>query len=180
VRYTFDFTLANTSGLTLGTANNNNLRVAIRMSDLSNGSFFQITGVQLEAGTVATPFRRNAPSIQAELAACQRYYERWSGGIGTPVCYLFAYSTTVVEGTLFFAPKRALPTISGSDEVYRVRGAGSTTRTGTISSFALGALRTGGAVISTRASLTGTFVTGYAYELALRLTDQFIEISAEL
>jgi hypothetical protein len=41
--------------------------------------YYEVTGVQLEVGSVATPYAPNGATYQAELAACQRYYWRFTG-----------------------------------------------------------------------------------------------------
>jgi hypothetical protein len=42
--------------------------------------YFDVTGVQIDIGSVALPFRTYAGTIQGELAACQRYYFRNTTG----------------------------------------------------------------------------------------------------
>lgn len=69
-RYSQTFTIPTTAsslGLVIGTYNNT---VAT--------ANFDITGVQLEIGSVATNFSRAGGTIQGELAACQRYFWRYS------------------------------------------------------------------------------------------------------
>lgn len=89
----------------------------------TNGATFYITGVQLERGTVATPFEYR--NYQQELAMCQRYYEMSydigvapgtaSNTSGVTAAAIFGLSGVVSTGlimSIFKVTKRATPTIT--------------------------------------------------------------------
>ena len=86
----------------------------------TNGATLNITGVQLEAGSVATPFERR--SYGQELLLCQRYYEKTydisqpPGSNTTSGFYIGTVSDEVnnAVGTYKFAvAKRSAPTTTG-------------------------------------------------------------------
>ena len=80
----------------------------------TSGATFYITGVQLEEGSVATPFEHR--QYGQELALCQRYYYHWGQLGGATIVYgptMHNITTTDTYG-VFFLPvsMRVSPTLT--------------------------------------------------------------------
>ena len=103
------------SNMPAGTANG--LYVEFVPSGNLGSGTFTITGVQLEAGTVASPFERRAYSVEFDM--CRRYCEVYSAtGTSDQGIPQYLAQTDVnnrPEITLLYYPKRAAPSITVSD-----------------------------------------------------------------
>ena len=94
-----ELTLAIQSGAFVGTAGAND--------------WFEVTGVQLEAGQTGTLFTRAGGTIQGELAACMRYCEKLDYQASVVITTGQAYSTTQAWSFVnWTTQKRANPTIT--------------------------------------------------------------------
>jgi hypothetical protein len=77
----------------------------------TTGATFQITGVQLEPGSTATPFERR--SYGQELALCQRYYQVF-GDLNLTISGRSTNAATTVMPIVFRTTMRTAPTVAGT------------------------------------------------------------------
>jgi hypothetical protein len=116
-RYTATATIASTA-TQIGT-----LFYYIPVGTAGANDYFEVTGVQLEVGSVATPFKTYAGTIQGELAACQRYLPSYDNtGGNNEFASGYAYGTnTSIYVVPFPVNARVAPTgmtVSGTINAY--------------------------------------------------------------
>jgi len=173
-RFSFTMTLPSISGKTIGT--NSFLEAQLRLP--ANATFtIDIWGIQLEAGSIATPFQTATGTIQGELAACQRYYWRQNA---TGVYSRFSNAGTA-DSTTFVSvyinnpvPMRVVPT---SFEYSNL-----TLYAGGFATLSSAALQSDSTQTMTQIGCTGSGITQYrAYNLlANNTTSSYVGLSAEL
>ena len=109
-RYSVTLSIPSVSGKTIGSGS----FLIIELQQPLNTTFtIDYWGVQVEAGSVATPFTTATGTVQGELNACERYYERSTPGVAYGKygqAYYNNSSSQVVCNVEFKTTKRVIPT----------------------------------------------------------------------
>jgi hypothetical protein len=92
-RFTFTGTVASIAGKTIGTGS---ALVFGYYPPAATVCTVDIWGVQVEYGSVATAFQTATGTIQGEVAACQRYYFRFTGTTNRPIFPVGGSLTTTI------------------------------------------------------------------------------------
>ena len=114
-RYSTTISVPSISGKTIGTSSFLGLRLTIPYGATAT---IDVWGVQAEAGSVATAFQTATGTLQGELAACQRYFQRLVNGSETTneaITLAQAYGTSgAIAALQWLVPMRTTPTMTVS------------------------------------------------------------------
>jgi len=146
---------------------NNNFSAtgAVSVIGTLNATWY-VTGVQLEVGSVATPFERRP--FGTELALCQRYYYRISE-VASNAVGMCAATTNARLNITFPTTMRAAPTAleqSGTAADYNINFGGSAVTCSAVPAFLTGTINNGSVTFTVASGLTtgnGAFGRGAGY-----------------
>jgi hypothetical protein len=191
-RYSITGSLGTLVGVTPGTNNTSYLECILWVSAGStwNGraggmqalqnNTFDIWGVQVEQGSVATAFQTATGTIQGELAACQRYYYLNTSGVsGAVVAGGFAYdASTIIAPNALPVTMRTTPTLVATTgtNYYKVQGGGYINNFNTLSLW--GATTTN--AVYQNGSGTSLATQGHGLMIVTNSTSSSVALSAEL
>ena len=145
----------------------------------TNGATFYITGVQLEKGSTATSFDYRPYS--AELAMCQRYYQKFSATGGGQNFGSGMMNTTTTSRMFipFLVPLRTNPTAleqSGTASDYAIFHGGTVTTCSAVPGFVSATVNGGGF----EATIASGGTIGYGTLLRSATSSAYLGWSAEL
>jgi hypothetical protein len=143
----------------------------------TNGATFYITGVQLEAGTTASPFEYR--QYGTELALCQRYYQQYSGSGNMLGAGLMQSATTCYRwGFPLGIAMRAVPTMTFNGDVRVWGGSGPNVASATSN---ISSQNNGTNYVEADLNCSGvTSTTGLFCKIYFNTTTANLAISAEL
>jgi hypothetical protein len=180
VRYSITYAVPSVSGLTIGAGS---YAAWIFRPIAATAQTIDVWGVQVEAGSVATAFQTATGTIQGELSAAQRYYQRFGAKNGQTVGLNATYGTgfttssTGVNITVPFpVTMRTTPT---SIEYANITSYDATLSQLTPSSVALVSGQSGLDAGNVQLTVTGS-VGGRAAVIIQNATTGYLAFSAEL
>jgi len=157
----------------------NGYQILIGRQDASSTtSTTLVTGIQLELGSVATPFSRAGGTLQGELALCQRYYYAESNGytlatVGGGICR--QASTTQTYGTF------RIPTIMRTGPSLTIVNSTGASLFSGVSNVSVTNITSNGATNTSYAlSITHGSIGAAGYAIDLSLGTVIFQLSAEL
>jgi hypothetical protein len=144
----------------------------------ADNATFEITGVQLEVGSVATDFEHR--TFAQELALCQRYFNRYNTETVNGHFFLAAgynSSNAGARGSFpFTVPMRAIPSLALSDLSHFAELGSSKT----MSSITLADSGTGKNLTGLTVTFSSNTTAGFAHVIRAASTSAYLQFDAEL